>query len=125
MSEALLNYLGDQPLMRVLRAFISSNKPRYLREIVSLYNLSPGGVSDILRRLSKIGVLHEIRQGNRKYYELKVEGQELQLLKDFFSLCEKKSLEQRAERFSKNAAEKLKWMDESYTFFRQLPKRAK
>ncbi|MEZ4753223.1 MAG: hypothetical protein R3A13_02810 [Bdellovibrionota bacterium] len=42
MSTTLLEYFSDQALMKVVKALIVSNKPRYLRELVSLCSLSPG-----------------------------------------------------------------------------------
>ena len=84
MSSTLLEYLGNQAQMKVIHAFLASDKPRYLRELVSVCLLSPGGVSDILKRLKSLDLLTESKQANRKYYELNFSDEEREVLQKLF-----------------------------------------
>lgn len=122
MEEPIVRYISDLPLMKVLRAFVVRPKPRHLRELATVCGLSPGGVSDILRRLSDLGVLEATKHGNRKCYSLNISPQELGCLRRLFALDQESRLKERAERFSQNAAEKLAWMDETWGFFREVKK---
>ena len=117
---SLFRFVGDLPLMKVLRAFLRSPRPRHLRELCSVCELSPGGVSDILRRLDEAGVLKRSAHGNRKYHTLRLDEQEQKVFEELFSLYEKIAMQERAQEFGKHAPAKLEWMDEAYSFFKQV-----
>ena len=117
-----MDYVGEQPLMRVLAAFLKTSRPRYLRELVVCCRLSPGGVADILRRLHSLGILEQSKFRNRKYYSLQVDNEERAALNELFSLVERLHLQERAKIFSKTARSKLAWMDEASAFFSKVKK---
>lgn len=108
--------------MRLLRGLIIGDGPRHLRELADTYALSPAGVSDIIRRLRQIGVLKEARVRNKRYFTLNLSSHEHECLKRFFADVDKSVLESRAKRFSRNAAQKLQWMDDAYKFYRNIKK---
>ena len=112
MSGSLIKMLGDQPVMKLVRGLIDSNEPRHLRELASQYSLSPSGVSDILRRLSALGVLEETKVKNRRCFSLSLPGEEVEVLRQFFRIYEGRIVQERASRFSKGAYERLSAMDE-------------
>ena len=120
MKASLISYIGNQPLMKIIHAFLRSPEPRYLRELCSACALSPGGVSDILRRLSLLGILNESKIGNRKCYKLMISSEERKSLELLFSLYEEDKLRENAKLYSNKAAEKLEWMDETYSFFQKV-----
>lgn len=118
MTQSIIKYIGSQPLMKVIRSLLLSSKPRHLRDLASSHNLSPAGVSDIIQRLDKLGVLSEVRKGNRRAFNLKLTEIERECLKKFFGVFQNCILEERAIMLSRNAAKKLKWMDEAHKFYR-------
>ena len=120
MELSLTEYLAGQPLMQVLLSLAASPKPRHLRDLAAGCALSLGGVSDILRRLTALGVLEVSRRGNRKCFSLKLGSEEQNLLEQMAELSRRTRMLKRAERFGRNAGAKLKWMDQSYLFFRQV-----
>jgi len=120
MSDSLLQYLGSQPMMQVVRGLLLNPEQRHLRDLASQYSLSPSGVSDILRRLKKAGVLTEKRIGNRRCVGLDLSSDEVDCLRHLFSIYENSILRQRSESFSRGATEKLEWMDQAYQFYRTL-----
>ncbi len=122
MALSIIELIGSQPLMRVIKGLFVSSQPRHLRSLAAQYSLSPAGVSDILRRLIDAGVITETWQGNRRCFALKLSPEERSSLEVFFKTLENTLLEKRSLRFSKNAAKKLTWIDESYSFYRGLKK---
>ncbi|RMG39837.1 MAG: ArsR family transcriptional regulator [Candidatus Dadabacteria bacterium] len=118
MSRYLFEYIGNLATLRVLRALSYSSC--HLRELAALTSLSPAGVSDILRRLTSFGLVSEHRHGKRKVFELQVDNQERKYLQEFFRLYEESWLKRRSAEFSLNAQEKLNWMDESLSFFKEV-----
>ncbi len=122
MEGSLIHWLSSQTAMQIVRGLLLSGKAIHLREISSRYSLSPAGASDILRRLIEAGVLKESRQGNRRYFSLNLPAQELEWLKDFFAIYERKLIRARSKHLSENAKNKFDWMDEAYRFYRNLGK---
>lgn len=122
MSGSAIKYLGSQPIMTVLRGLMLSSRPRHIRDLASQYSFSPAGVSDIIRRLNETGVLTEVRQGNRRCFSLNLSALEAACLSDFFSIFQNALLKERSVRFSRNAADKLKWMNQAYEFYRDVKK---
>lgn len=116
MNAPLLSFLTDQPLLTVVRGLFYSAGPKHLREIASDAELSPAGVSDILRRLDAAGVLEVSQQANRKNFSLLVSTEEADILENFFKLQSRAFLKKRAEQFSKAAPAKMKWMEEAYDY---------
>ena len=106
--------------MKLLRGLMLSSGPMHLRELASDYSLSPAGVSDLLRRLKKLGVIREKKLGNRRGIFLNFSPHEQEGLRNFFAAIEKDFIMQRARRFDRNAMEKFEWMDEAYEFYRGL-----
>lgn len=122
-TTSIIQFLGNQPLMRVVRGLLHSPQPRHLRALAVDYSLSPSGLSDILRRLDEAGVLHESRSGNRRLFALKITAPEYKVLEDFFKQYEIAFIESRAPLFERRAVEKLAWMDEAYEFYRGVKKK--
>ena len=125
MAESVIEYLGSQPILQIVRGLMSSHNQQdphqlHLRELAGQYSLSPSGVSDILYRLKKAGVLSERRIGNRRCLALNLAEDEIACLEQLFSVYEKRIIEKRSKRFSRRAVEKLKWMDEAYAYYRNL-----
>jgi len=120
MSSSLIQLLGSQAIMQVVRGVLLSPGQRHLRDLAGQYSLSPSGVSDILRRLKKAGVLTEESKGNRRCVSLNLPEAEVECLKQLFSIYENTLLEKRSARFSAGAAAKLKWMDEAYLYYKTL-----
>ena len=118
----MIKYLGSQPVMRVVRGLMLSPRPRHIRDLAAQYSFSPAGVSDILRRLRRTGLLKEVREGNRRSFSLDLPKGERDCLQMFFSIFERSLLEERVARFSRNAPEKLQWMDDAYSFYRNVKK---
>ena len=106
--------------MRLIRALLLSSKPRHIRDLAAEYGMSPSGVSDILRRLQKAGVLKEFKNGNKRAFLLSISDEERNCLREFFRVFERRWLEDRAPSFNKRAKEKLEWMDEEYKFYRDV-----
>lgn len=123
MSASITKLLGDQPLMKIVRGLFNAPEPPHLRALANDYKLSPAGVSDILRRLSEAGLLHEVRIGNRRCFSLILKDSERGVLGAFFRAYEHAFVEQRAPRFSKGALRKLAWMDETLEFYQEVKKR--
>lgn len=120
MQASLIEFLGSQPLMRVVRGLLLSPQPLHVRDLAARYSLSPSGVVDIARRLKDAGVLKETRRGNKRALSLELTSAERECLKSFFRIAEISLLEERAARFGLNAQDKLRWMDEAYTYFREV-----
>ena len=66
MPGSVIHHLGSQPMMQILRGLMLSPGQRHLRDLAGQYFFSPSGVSDILRRLKKAGLLSEKRAENRR-----------------------------------------------------------
>lgn len=120
MAKSLISFLLDQPAFKVIRGLLTSPKPRHLRDLASQYELSPAGVSDIIRRLKEAGVLHEQRKGNRRYFRLVLNEQERAHFESLFSIYELNVVRERASRYSRGAADKLADMDEAYSFYKKI-----
>ena len=120
---SLISVLADQPTLKIIRGLMTSRRPRHLRDLAAQYGLSPAGVSDIIRRLLNAGVLHEEREGNRRCFRLNITEEERVCLSQFFSIYELDLVRERASSFSRGAAERLKGMDEAYSFYRKVKKR--
>ena len=119
-SNSLILYLVNQPFMTVLRGLLVSSKPRHIRDLSAQYLISPAGVSDIIRRLSSLGIVAESKDKNKIGYTLICSDNETQCLKDLFLVYQRSQLAQRALRFSKSALNKFKWIDESAEFYQQI-----
>ncbi len=110
MKKSLINYLCEQPLMKVLRSFVLVSQPRYIRELAAQHSLSPAGVADIIGRLKKTGVLRQKKEKNRLCYFLDVSVEEMLCLRALFSQDQVYRLEKRACRFRGRAGQRFKWM---------------
>jgi DNA-binding Lrp family transcriptional regulator len=126
MQSSLIAHLADDLTFKVIRGLMSSAQPRHLRDLARDYRASPSGISDIVRRLRKAGVLEETREGNRLLFSLRIDPLEKECLEQFFKLYERQRILQRAQR--KNARSerllaKLEAMDEMYTFYRKAKRR--
>ncbi|MCB0319045.1 MAG: winged helix-turn-helix transcriptional regulator, partial [Bdellovibrionales bacterium] len=95
MAASILEFICDQAHMKIINAFLASEHPRYLRELVSICKLSPGGVSDIIKRLKSKNLLIETKKANRKYYQLNITSEEKKLLKKLFYFFTKSQLKKR------------------------------
>ena len=113
-------YLGNLPIFKVVRVLLHATREPHLRELAAACSLSPGGTVDVLRRLSERGVLRQGRVGNRTTYRLELSKREESVLSELFASYNLEFLESRIETFSRNAAEKLSWMDETYAFFKDV-----
>ena len=120
MPQSLITYLGSQPIFALLRGLALAPSPRHLRELARAYSLSPAGVTDILRRLKSLGVLKEARQGNKRFFSLALTLEEQRFLDGIFKGYEQQLIAERVARFSKEAPERLQWMDEAYQFFKEV-----
>lgn len=123
MTRSLISFLASQPTFKIIRGLMSSSKPRHLRELASQYDLSPAGVSDIIRRLQAAGVLSEERKGNRRYLTLQMSAKEQNCFNELFSIYELDLVRERAPKFGKGAAAKLEGMDEGYLFYKNAKRR--
>lgn len=120
-SISLIKSIGDQAFLSVVRGLLCSDQqPRHLRDLSNSFQLSPAGVSDILSRLKKLGVLIEFKKQNRIEYSLKLENQESLCLKQLFELYEETTLKQRAVRFSLRAKEKFEWIDQAFCDYQKI-----
>lgn len=106
--------------MKVLRGLFFSSEPRHVRELARDYELSPGGVADILRRLRELGLVKDHRVKNRKGYTLHTSDAETHLLEKLFTLYEQELIARRVPDLEKGAHEKLRWMDEAYRFYKSV-----
>lgn len=118
--DSLIGLIGDQATFKVLRALLLSFEPPHLRDLATVCNLSPAGISDILRRLKQRGVLRESRQKNKKHYSLIISAEERDCFQHFFELYEKFYVQVRAHDYSKSSLSRLAWMDETYSFFKSV-----
>ena len=73
----------------------------------------------MIRRLLRAGVLKEARNGNRRYFKLNLNDTESECWRAFFSISDNLKLEERSIRFSRNAAARLRWMDQAFGFYHQ------
>ena len=120
MNAPLASYLGQQPLLKVLRGLRMHKEPIHLRGLAHRYQLSPAGVTDILNRLRALGLLQETKRGNRRYFSLILSPDDQTFIDQFIALNEKQVISQRVGRLQCRASEKLIWMDEAFIYFRQL-----
>lgn len=118
MQDSLATYLCSSPFLRVLRCLYYYKKPVHLRELVRSHGISPGGVSDILRRLGAMDLVTMTKEGNRKYYELNTSAEEDAILDALFKAYERSYVTNRKLQLERDAHEKLLWMDETYEFFK-------
>jgi hypothetical protein len=121
MESLLIFHLAEGLLLQIVRGLLTSSRPRHLRELARDYKASPAGVSDILARLKRAGVLVEQRQGNRKLFSLRVNNQERECLDKLFQVYESQRVRQRARRINKHSERiqaKLHDMDEMYSFYK-------
>jgi hypothetical protein len=122
MVASLISYLAEGLQFQILRGLLSSPRPRHLRELAREYGASPAGVSDVIRRLRRATVLVEERQGNRRLVSLRIAEEERACLSEFFKLYELRRVQQRAHRINRDPGrtiEKLRGMDELYSFYRK------
>lgn len=77
-------------------------------------------MSDILRRLKATGAIRETRVGNRRCFSLNLTADERRCLSDFFSVFENATIQKRANRFDRIAAQRLEWMDDTFKFYRDV-----
>jgi len=106
--------------MKLIRGLILSSEPRHLRDLAAQNSLSPAGVSDMLRRLSKAGVLIESWRSNRRCFSLELSASERACLELFFRNYNNSLLERRSRRFSRLARKRFEWMDEAFVFYRRV-----
>lgn len=111
------------PGLRLLRGLLTSNRPRHLRDLAEQYDLSPAGTWDVLRRLQEAGIVAETMIGNKRCFNVQADSEERIMLEQLFRLYEGELIRQRAPRFNKRAAARLKHMDEMYRFYRRQKKR--
>ncbi|MCO6431017.1 MAG: helix-turn-helix transcriptional regulator [Deltaproteobacteria bacterium] len=119
---SLADFLLTQPLFKVLASLLRNREPRHLREIAADTGVSPAGLSDILRRLKKVGLLNEDRRGNRRYLSLKSTPLEQDSFRFLAKQSEAEWLERRSLGFSKVAKERFQWMDDTYRAYRRIKK---
>lgn len=124
MPRSLSVLLASLPLMRLVRGLLLSPRPRHLRDLAARNALSPAGVSDMLKRLSRAKVLIESRHSNRRYFSLKISTEERHCLESLFKHYENYLISSRSRKFSRNAATRLEWMDETYEYYRLVKKGA-
>jgi hypothetical protein len=117
MADTIIEYLCKQATLRIIRGLLISSKPRHIRQMASSYGLSPAGVSSIIGRLNRQGVLKETRIGNRRCFTLKISNAERESLNSLFSSLEKLLIEKRAKKLSRHSKAKLGWMDETQEFY--------
>jgi DNA-binding MarR family transcriptional regulator len=125
MDNLVIKFLGDQPVVKILRGLMTPSGPRHIRDFAAQYSLSLSGVSDILRRFTEAGIVREYQDKNKRCFELILGEEEAECLKNFFSLYQTAYIEERAKKFSENAAKKFQWMDEAYVDSRKLRKRGR
>ena len=126
MERFLVSYLTQDLTLKIVHGLFCGGAPRHLRDLARDYNASPSGVSDVIKRLKKAGVLHETKHGNRHLLTLKVTEQERAALLVLFKVQESQRVLMRAERINKHperVANKLRDMDEMYTFYRSAKSR--
>ena len=123
MRNSLISYLAEEPMLLIIRGLMTSPQPRHLRDLATQYKLSPAGVSDILRRLKETGFLKEEKQGNRRCISLQITDEERDCMMQFFSVHEMAVVHRRAASLGKNAATKLKGIDEMYSFHRKVKRK--
>jgi DNA-binding MarR family transcriptional regulator len=117
MKDSLIAHIFSEPIIRVVRGLALSPEPLHVREIATRYNLSPAGVSDILKRLKDLGAIKDQRIGNRRCIFLSLSAVDSDCLDQILRSYEENTIRQRAPRLSKRAADKLKWMDQTFILF--------
>ena len=122
-GRQLAHYLDTQPVMKVLKSL--SARPRHLRNLAAEHKISLGGVSDVMRRLKRAGLVRDFRSGNRRYFSLVLQEADLKWFNNYLLVLQNDALEKRAARFSKNAAAKLQWMDDAYRFYREISRKSR
>lgn len=126
MGPFLISHLAEDLTFQVARGLLTSPRPRHLRELARDYNASPAGISDILARLKKVGVLIEQKQGNRRLFSLQVGAEERECLTKLFKVYELQRVQHQAQRINRRSninSTKLQDMDEMYLFYRQAKQR--
>ncbi len=116
----LTNYLVEQPFMMVLKSLVECSAPRHLREIATQCALSPGGVSDIIRRLKSLGVVIQRKEKNKNLLVLRLSRSEREYLAKLFDTYRQHRLVERAATFRNIALKKFQWMDDASAELRQI-----
>jgi DNA-binding MarR family transcriptional regulator len=124
-EKSLILTLAKQSYFRVLRCLLQTRRlqpesQRHLRDIAESCELSVSGVSDVLRRLKKEGLLRISRKKNKKYFELCISHEERSCLENLFSLYERIFIRERAKQFSTHALQKFLWMDAAFEDAKRL-----
>lgn len=121
LMPTVIEYLASQPTLKIILSLLQDSAAGlHVRALSNLHGISVGGVSDILRRLKDAGLINEEWHGNRRQITLKISPAEEKCLRLLFDESEYRKSRRRALRFSKNARQKLEWMDEAYKFYRNL-----
>jgi DNA-binding MarR family transcriptional regulator len=126
MGSYLISHLAEALQFQILRGLLTSPQPRHLRELARDYKASPAGVSDVLDRLKKAGVLVEQKRGNRRLFSLRLGDQERECLHKLFREYELQRVRHRAQRINKHPERtiaRLQDMDEMYSFYRKAKRR--
>lgn len=126
MGTSLISHLAEGLTLQIVRGLLTSAEPRHLRDLARDYDASPAGVSDVVARLKKAGVLIETKRGNRRLFSLCVSDQERECLTSLFKVYESQRVRARAQRINKHPeriAAKLLDMEEMFLFYRQAKKR--
>lgn len=97
-----------------MRTLYVSKKPRGLREIADLTELSLAGVQDILRRLEEAGIISSAMNKNKREFSLVLTKQEEKLLRQAIELDTKNKLTARAKKISLRSKAAISWIDETH-----------
>lgn len=97
-----------------------SKKPRGLREIADISELSLAGVQDILRRLEKEGLVSSSMNKNKREFFILISKEEEKLFKQAIELDTKNKLLLRAEKISKKRKVATSWIDETHKSLRKI-----
>lgn len=106
-------FLLARPWMDVLAAIVASARPKSLREIVDLTGLSPGGVSDVLRRLTSAGIVERVPTKNRILFSPKLTSEEKGFITYAVEQRRVARIKARADLYSKRSRASIAWIDET------------
>lgn len=122
MDSFLVSRLAEGLPFEIVRGLLTSEQPRHLRDLARDYGASPAGVSDVLARLKRAGVLVEQRVENRRVFSLCVSDEDRECLNRLFKVYELQRVRQRAQRANRRSGRmsaKLQDMDEMYCFYKK------
>ena len=108
-SEFLLN----QHWMKILYALLISFRPRSLRELADMTNLSVSTVQDIVRRLKKNKIVSSKARGNKVFYSLEINPKEQELIKQIIDQATQSRIRKQASKYSLRREKVIGWIDET------------